>query len=189
MVMNWIFHCSSISVVLKTFWSFNAMGILLIFTVWYLDRNDRGHCRLIWYNHTMEKMVLTFFLSLSSLCWLSSIFDVTAIVHLSHYTDALKLTIVFCSYVISPFRLLKNDSRKLSYFVLSFPFPKILPVSYTNLLIHYLFFSNKDLHPPCSISGNFKDLCDVLSLFSAGWTILLAISCSGWSLVGFSTTR
>jgi hypothetical protein len=84
MVMNWIFHCSSISVVLKTFWSFNTMGILLIFIVWYLDRNDRGHCRLIWYNHTMEKMVLTFFLSLSSLCWLSSIFDVTAIVHLSH---------------------------------------------------------------------------------------------------------
>jgi hypothetical protein len=26
-------------------------------------------------------------------------------------------------------------------------------------------------------------------LFSAGWTILLAISCSGWSLVGFSTIR
>jgi hypothetical protein len=80
---------------------------------------------------------------IDSLCWLSSIFDVTAIVHLSHYTDALKLTIVFCLYVISPFRLLKNDSRKLSYFVLSFPFPKILPVSYTDLLIHYLFFSNK----------------------------------------------
>jgi hypothetical protein len=91
-------------------------------------------------------------------CWLLSIFDVTAIVHLSHYTDALKLTIVFCLYVISPFRLLKNDSMKLSYFVPPFPFPKILLVSYMNLLIHYLFFSNKDLHPPCSISGNFKDL-------------------------------
>jgi hypothetical protein len=110
---------------------------------------------------------------IDSLCWLSSIFDVTAIVHLSHYTDALKLTIVFCLYVISPFRLLKNDSRKLSYFVLSFPFPKIWPVSYTDLLIHYLFFSNKDLHPPCSISGNFKDLWSKCYL-KASWEHHLA---------------
>ena len=29
------------------------------------------------------------------------------------------------------FRLLENDFRKLSYFVLSIPFPNILPVSYT----------------------------------------------------------